>query len=131
MMRGGFAALCGRAPSGGAGRRPHTLRLPPNEARNPYTTILRPCFWGLTLNHVSTFNALQIQPRSTYQEHFNNQIQKPNAPPQLTKPSSKKPVKCVKASSSTPHSQLSPFYSRFSVPPADFHNHTDLKSKTD
>ena len=51
------------------------LRLPPNEARNAY--ILRPCFWGLALDHVSTFNALKIQPRSTYQEHFNNQIQKP------------------------------------------------------
>ena len=77
----------------------------------------------------------------------------PTRPPQIIKPSSKKPVKCVKASvpwtithlhgcsltdkstsatpSSTPHSQLSPFYSRFSVPPADFHNHTDPKSKTD
>ena len=62
----------------------------------------------------------------------------PTRPPQIIKPSSKKPVKCVKASvpwtithlhdcsltdkstsatpSSTPHSQLSPFYSRFSVP---------------
>ena len=62
----------------------------------------------------------------------------PTQPPQIIKPSSKKPVKCVKASvpltithlhgcsltdkptsttpSSTPHSQLSPFYSRFSVP---------------
>ena len=77
----------------------------------------------------------------------------PTRPPQIIRPSSKKPVKCVKASvpwtithlhgcsltdkstsatpSSTPHSQLSPFYSRFSVPPADFHNHTDPKSKTD
>ena len=48
-----------------------------SEARNPY--ILRPCFWGLTLDHVSTFNGLKTQPRSTYQEHFNNQIQKPHA----------------------------------------------------
>ena len=62
----------------------------------------------------------------------------PTRPPQTIKPSSKKPVKCVKASvpwtithlhgcsltdkstsatpSSTPHSQLSPFYSRFSAP---------------
>ena len=56
---------------------PSTLRLPPNEARNPY--ILKPCFWGLTLDRMSTFNALKTQPRSTYQEHFNNQIQKPHA----------------------------------------------------
>ena len=77
----------------------------------------------------------------------------PTRPPQIIKPSSKKPGKCVKASvpwtithlhgcsltdkstsatpSSTPHSQLSPFYSRFSVLPADFHNHTDPKPKTD
>ena len=58
---------------------------------------MRPCFWILTLDGVSTFNALKNYPYSTHGEHLNDQIQKPHATP-TNHQTIQQALSCVKAS---------------------------------